>query len=58
MFYRLLGMAVWKGGRFYVSRKYGGKVPSRIVAGIGGLLVLVVGALLFSARRGDSGESA
>ena len=40
MFYRLLGMAVWKGGRFYVSRKYGGKLPPRALAGIGGLLVL------------------
>ena len=54
MFYRLLGMAVWKGVRFYVSRKYGGKLPSRALAGIGGLLVFAVGALLFSARRGDS----
>lgn len=53
MFYRLLGVAVWKGVKFYVSRKYGGKLPSRALAGIGGLLVLVVGALLFSARRGD-----
>jgi hypothetical protein len=54
MFYRLLGMAVWKGGRFYVSRKYGGKLPARALAGIGGLLVLAVGAVLFSARRGDA----
>jgi hypothetical protein len=52
MLYRLLGMAVWKGGRLYVSRKYGGKLPGRALAGIGGLLV--VGALLFSSRRGDS----
>jgi hypothetical protein len=54
MFYRLLGMAVWKGGRLYVSRKYGGKLPGRALAGVGGLLVLVVGALLFSSRRRDS----
>ena len=38
MFYRLLGIAVWKGVRFYVSRKYGGKLPSRALAGISGLL--------------------
>jgi putative Ca2+/H+ antiporter (TMEM165/GDT1 family) len=54
MFYRLLGMAVWKGGKFYVGRKYGGKLPPRALAGIGGLLVLALGALLFSARRGDT----
>jgi hypothetical protein len=56
MFYRLLGMAVWKGGRFYLNRKYGGKLPARMVAGFGGLLILAAGALLFSARRGDSAE--
>jgi hypothetical protein len=54
MLYRLLGMAVWKGGRFYVGRKYGGKLPARALAGIGGLLVLALGAVLFSARRGDT----
>ena len=57
MFYRLLGIAVWKGAKFYVGRKYGGKLPSRALAGIGGLLVLVVGALLFSFRRGDSASA-
>ncbi len=56
MFYRLLGMAVWKGGRFYLGRKYDGKVPARIVAGLGGVLVLAAGVLLYSARRGDSAE--
>lgn len=57
MLYRLLGMAVWKGGKLYVSRKYGGKLPPRALAGIGGLLVLVVAALLFSSRRGDSASA-
>ncbi len=54
MFYRLLGMVVWKGAVFYVSQKFGSKLPSRKVAGVGGLLVLAVVALLFSTRRGDS----
>lgn len=57
MLYRLLGMAVWKGGKLYVSRKYGGKLPPRALAGIGGLLVLVVAALLFSSRRGDEASA-
>jgi hypothetical protein len=56
-FYRLLGMAVWKCCTFYLSQKYGSKLRSRKVAGLGGLLVLAAAAVLFSARRGDSAAS-
>ncbi len=42
MAYRLLGMVVWKAGRWFLGRRYGHLVPSRraAAAGVAGLLVL------------------
>jgi hypothetical protein len=48
MFYRLLGMAVWKAGKFYLSAK----LPRRKVAGLVGLTALALGGLLVASRRG------
>jgi len=48
MFYRLLGMAVWNGGKFFLRRKYGRTyVPKPLLAGAalaaaGGVAVLVL----------------
>jgi hypothetical protein len=33
--YRLLGMAIWKGAKWFLRRRYGRLVPSRRVAGLG-----------------------
>jgi hypothetical protein len=52
MLYRLLGMAVWKGGKLYVRRRYGGRMPSRPIAAIAGLLVVGAGAVLLATRHG------
>jgi hypothetical protein len=48
MFYRLLGMAVWKGGKLVLRRRYGRTyVPKPLLAGaaltvVGGVVLLVV----------------
>jgi|RhiMetdeSRZDD1v2_1073273.scaffolds.fasta_scaffold956861_2 hypothetical protein len=48
MFYRLLGMAVWNGGKFFLRRKYGRTyVPKPLLAGaalaaVGGVAALVL----------------
>jgi hypothetical protein len=53
MFYRLLGMAVWNGGKFFLRRKYGrAYVPKPLLAGA--LLALGGGVVLALARRGGS----
>jgi hypothetical protein len=57
MLYRLLGMAVWKGGKLYLRRKYGGRTPSRLVTALGGVLVVGAGAALFAARHGNGDSS-
>ena len=49
MFYKLLGMAVWKFGLAYVRRNYGRQLRA---AAIAGALALGVGAYLAS-RSGD-----
>ncbi len=55
MFYRLLGMAVWKGARLYLRRRYGGRPPARVIAALGGALVVGAGAVALAARR-SSGD--
>ncbi|MEA2273739.1 MAG: hypothetical protein QOI98_2447 [Solirubrobacteraceae bacterium] len=50
MGYKLLGMAVWKGGKWYVRREYGHLVPSRGVV-LAGLVALVVAALALAGRK-------
>ena len=52
MLYRLLGMAVWKGGRLYLRRRYGDNMPARPIAALVALLVVGAGAVLLAARRG------
>ena len=53
MFYKLLGMLVWNAGKLFLRRKYGRTyAPKPVVAG--GVLVLVLGALVFANSRRDS----
>ena len=47
MAYKLLGMAVWKGAKLFLRRKYGTTKP--LVAG--GVLVVAIGVLVALLRR-------
>ncbi len=47
MFYKLLGMLVWNGGKFFLRRKYGPTyAPKPLLAG--GALLLALGVLLWA----------
>ena len=50
--YQALGFAVWKGAKWYVRRRYG-DAPRK--AEVGGMVVLVVAALVLGARRASAG---
>jgi hypothetical protein len=50
--YKLLGMAVWKGGKWFVRRRYGRFVPSRRVAAAGFIGLAVAGLALGRSRQG------
>jgi hypothetical protein len=53
MFYRLLGMAVWNGGKLFLRRKYGrAYVPKPLLAG--SVLSLAGAVVLLVARRNGS----
>jgi hypothetical protein len=53
MFYKLLGMVVWNGAKWFLRRKYGPTyVPKPIVAG--GVLAVALGVVLL--LRGRSGS--
>jgi hypothetical protein len=55
MFYKLLGMAVWNGGKLFLRRKYGSTyVPKSVLAGVVVAAVAVAGAgVALAARTGD-----
>jgi hypothetical protein len=55
MFYKLLGMAVWNGGKMFLRRKYGTTyVPKSVLAGVVVAAVAVAGAgVALAARSGD-----
>jgi hypothetical protein len=50
--YQALGFAVWKGAKWYARRRFG-EAPRRVATG--GLVVLVLAALLLGARRATNG---
>jgi hypothetical protein len=53
MFYKLLGMVVWRGGKFALRRKYGRTyAPKPLLAA--GVLAVVAGVAILASRR-DSG---
>ena len=52
MAYKLLGMAVWKGAKLFLRRRYGSTMtPKPLLAG--GVILVALGALAL-ARRGSS----
>jgi hypothetical protein len=52
MFYKLLGMTVWRGGKLFLRRRYGATyAPKPVLAG--GVALAAVSALLL-ARNNDS----
>ncbi len=53
MGYKILGMVVWKGGKFFLRRKYPLYAPTPVIAG--GAVLAVLGVLLL-ARGRDSGD--
>ena len=53
MFYKLLGMVVWNGAKFFLRRKYGSTyVPKPLIAG--GVLALAAAAALLAVLKGRS----
>jgi hypothetical protein len=55
MFYKLLGMAVWHGGKFFLRRRYGAAyVPKPVLAGAAVAVVAGVALAAAAAKRGVS----
>ena len=55
MFYKLLGMFVWKGAKTFLRRKYGPQyIPVPVLAGA--IVALLLGVALAVAKR-DSDDS-
>ena len=56
MLFKLLGMAVWYGGKFFLRRKYGSTyLPKPVLAGAAAAVVAGAGvAAAAAAKRGTS----
>ena len=53
MGYKLLGMAVWKGAKFFLRRRYGPTyAPKPVIAG--GVAVALVAVLVLAAKRSEA----
>ena len=53
MFYKLLGMVVWKGAKWFLRRRYGPTyAPKPLLAA--GVLAIVAGVAVLAARRESS----
>jgi hypothetical protein len=53
MFYKLLGMAVWNGAKFFLRRKYGPTyAPKPVLAGA--VIAVVAAVAILAARRESS----
>ena len=53
MFYKLLGMVVWNGSKWFLRRKYGPTyAPKPVLAGA--VIAIVAGVALLAARRESS----
>ena len=53
MFYKLLGMVVWNGAKFFLRRKYGPTyAPKPVLAGA--VIAVVAAVALLAARRESS----
>jgi hypothetical protein len=54
MAYKLLGMAVWKGAKWFLRRKYGAAMaPKPLLAG--GIVLVLLGAVFAARQRGQLG---
>ena len=53
MFYKVIGMVVWNGGKFALRRKYGSTyAPKPLLAG--GVVAIVAGVAILAARGKSS----
>jgi hypothetical protein len=56
MYYKLLGMAVWHGGKFLVRRRFGVTLSKPLVAGAAMAAVTGAGLAVAAARRTVSSD--
>jgi hypothetical protein len=55
MFYKLLGMAVWNGAKWYVGRRFGPHASAKALAAGGGVAIAASVAVLLLRRSSADG---
>jgi len=56
MGYKLLGMLVWNGGKWFTRRKVGGSSTGQRAGLVGGLAAVTAAVLFVLSRKEDDGE--
>ncbi len=56
MLYKLLGMAVWHGGKYFLRRRYSTYLPIPVLAGAAVAAAGGVALAVAAARRNGSGD--
>jgi Kef-type K+ transport system membrane component KefB len=56
MFYKLLGIAVWRGGKYFLKRRYGAYLPTPVLVGLGLAAAGGVGLAVLAAKRNGSSD--
>jgi hypothetical protein len=54
MFYKLLGIAVWRGGKYVLKRRYGAYLPTPVLVGLGAAAAGGVALAIVTAKRNGS----
>jgi hypothetical protein len=54
MFYKLLGIAVWHGGKYLLKRRYSAYLPVPVLAGLGLAAAGGVALAIVAAKRNGS----
>ena len=56
MLYKLLGMAVWYGGKYFLKRRYSAYLPTPVLVGLGAAAVGGVALAVLAKRNGSNGS--
>ena len=56
MFYKLLGMAVWHGGKYFLKRRYGAYLPTPVLVGVGAAAAGGIALAIVASKRNGSSD--
>ena len=56
MFYKLLGMVVWHGGKYFLKRRHSAYLPTPVFVGLGAAAAGGIALAILASRRNGSSD--